>query len=182
MKNYPTSVKNAIAENKPETTLFEFQLVQGTFFLTTAVHDIEYGFNSYIASGLILANEDVKQQSELRVNSLKLRFSGVDQTFTALFQNANQQNRKVLITHVILNNEHQVIGPLLTSRYLINDYGYDDNEQEATLDVNLTNYLSNFNAVAGIRTTQESFRRFYPNSTFFINSKDTGAEFKWGGK
>jgi hypothetical protein len=182
MKNYSQAIKDALTADMPRTELLEMQLAGGTVRLTTADHDIEYLGNTYIASGLILGVSDIKQQQELRVNSLEVEFTAVDQTIVALFLNTNQQNRRAILTQVVLDQRHQVVGALISSRYIVDSVTVDDDEKQATIAVNFTNFLSDFEAVRGIRTTQASFQRFYPNSSAFINSKDIGDELKWGGK
>ena len=182
MKSYSQPIKDALAADNPRTELLEMQLAGGTIRLTTADHDITYAGNTYVASGLVLGVSDIKQQQELRVNSIDIEFTAVDQTVLALFLNTNQQNRRCILSHVVLSDVHQVIGVLISSLFIVDSISVDDSDTKAIIAVSLTNFLSDFDAVRGIRTTQASFQRFYPESTAFINSKDVGADLTWGGK
>lgn len=158
-------------------------LAGGVVRLTDAGHDIVYQGQTYLSGGLVVSVSGIKQQQELRVASLDFQFSAVDQTIVALFSNANQQNRKVIVSTLILDNDnHKPIGLTSSLRNIINKYSIDDNASGATIGVNVSNFLAEFEAVRAIRTTQASFQRFNPNSTAFINSKDTGSDLKWGGK
>lgn len=182
MKNYSQAVRDAIAQGKPRTELFELQLSSGTLFLTTAGHDIVHNSQVYTAGGNILGNGTIDQAKELRVSTVEIVLTAVDQALLALFQNANQQNRQIIISQVILDSTHQVIGVLYSAKFLISQHSVTESDEEATIALAVTNVFSDFNAVNGVRSTMNSFRRLYPTSTAFINATDTGSDLKWGGK
>lgn len=183
MKNLSAEVIAALKTNYTFCNLIKMSLNGGIVRLTDAGHDIVYNSDTYISSGLVAAVSGIKQQQDLRVASVDLAFSAVDQSIVALFSNTNQQNRKVTVSTLILDNEtHQPVGVLQIINYIINKYTIDDDDNGAQIAVNVSNFLAEFDAVRGIRTTQESFKRFYPNTTSFINSKDTGNDLKWGGE
>lgn len=182
MKNYSNAIKDALINENPLTDLYVFNFSSGPVYLTTAAHDIMWSGITYTAGSLVLSSDDIKQQQELRVSQFTVVLTAVDQTLLAILQNANQQNRRVTLRRVVLTETHQVIDELISVNYFINSYSVDDNAEEATVSLDLTNSNGNFESVKGIRTTQNSFKRFYPNTTSFINSKDTKKELKWGGK
>lgn len=182
MKNYSQAVRDAIAQGNARTELFELQLSTSTLFLTTAGHDIVHNSQTYIAGGQILGNGTINQEKELRVSTVEIAITAVDQTILALFQNANQQNRQITISQVVLDSSHQVIGSIYSAKFLISQYSVTESDEEAVIALSVTNAFSDFNAVNGVRTTMNSFRRLYPNSTAFINATDTGSDLKWGGK
>jgi hypothetical protein len=182
MKNYSPEVKQAIKDGKPITCLIEMYLTNGTFYLTTAGADIQYQGLDYIASGLVLSMDSVKQQQELRVAKLRIEFTAVDQALLAIFLNTSQTNRRVKLIWVILDDNNQPIGSIFTANYTIDNPSFDEGKGSSKLGVTITNFLADFEAVRGIFTTQASFSRFYPQTTAFINAKDAGSPLKWGGK
>lgn len=183
MKNLTPEVIAALKTNYTFCSLIRMDLSGGIIRLTDAGHDIVFNGQTYLSSGLVASVAGIKQQQELRVASIDLQFSAVDQSIVALFINANQQNRKVVISTLILDNdEHTAIGTTSIITNIINKHSIDDDDNGATISVNVSNFLSEFEAVRGISTTQASFKRFFPNSTAFINSKDVGNDLKWGGK
>lgn len=182
MKNYTQAVKDAIADENPIVGLIQMNLNGGTIYLTTAAHDIEYAGETWISSGLILSVGELSEKTELSVQSIDIQFTAVDQTIIALFTNNNQQNKSVLLKLAILDNVHQVVGELYSKTYIIDSFSDQNDEDSATINVEVSNFLSDFEAVRGVRTTQASFARFYPNTTSFINSKDIKKELKWGGE
>jgi len=154
-----------------------------TYRFTEAGHDIVYNGDTYVSSGLAIGFGSIKHQQELRIASIDLQFSAVDQTLPALFLTSNQQNRRVTISTLILDNDtHAVIGLLHNKRFNINNFSIDDDAGKASITVNVSNFLSQFQATRGIRTTQSSHARIYHGTTSFINSKDSGANLEWAGE
>lgn len=182
MKNYSQGIKDALANDNPTVTLIEMSLKNGTILLTTAAHDITYNSNDYLASGLVLDVPSSQNQKELSIESVNIEFTAADPTVLALFSNENQVNRRVKITEVILDDDHQVIGELLSKNFTINSWSDEDDGESATVTVELSNWAGYFKTLRGIRTTQASFARFYPGTTSFINSKDIDIDQKWGGE
>lgn len=180
MKNYTQAVINALRNDNPIIHIVEMRLKAGTVRLTSAPHDITYQNEEWISSGLMLDVGDFSESRDLRVESIKVKFTAVDQTVLALFTNNNQQNQKFIIKTLVLDDEHQVIGEVFSKSYTINAYSDEDSGNEASITVELSNFVSDFEAVRGIRSTLSSFARFYPNTTSFINSKDMKKELKWG--
>lgn len=181
MKDYSEAILDNIREGA-RTELVEMQLQGITVRFTTAGHDIVFGGNTYLSGGNFVGIGGVKQEQELRVSTCTFQISLVDQSVLALFQANNPVGRKVVLRHILCDDNDQPIGALLTTTMRIDSYAVDDDETTAGLAVQLSNYLSQFDAVRGIRTTQASFQRFFPGSPCFINSKSAGDDLKWGGK
>jgi len=182
MKNYSQAIKDAITDEQPLVGLIRMNLNGGTIYLTTAAHDIDYLGETWISSGLVLSVASLSEKTELSVQSIDIEFTAVDQSIIALFTNNNQQNKTILLKLAILDDVHQVIGELYSKTYIIDSFSDQNDDNEATINVEVSNFLSDFEAVRGVRTTQASFARFYPNTTSFINSKDIKKELKWGGE
>lgn len=182
MKNYSQAIKDAITDEQPFVGLIQMNLNGGTIYLTTAAHDLEYLGQTWISSGLVLSVASLSEKTELSVQSIDIEFTTVDQSIIAMFTNNNQQNKTILLKLAILDDVHQVIGELYSKTYIVDSFSDQNDEEEATINVEVSNFLSDFEAVRGVRTTQSSFARFYPNTTSFINSKDIKKELKWGGE
>lgn len=181
MKSYSPEILAAIRDGA-RTELVEMQLQGITLRFTTANHDIVFGGNTYLSGGNFVGIGGVKQEQELRVSTCTFQISLVDQTVLALFQSNNPVGRKVILRHILCDDNDQPIGALLTTTMRIDTYAVDDDEETAGIAIQLTNYLSQFDAVRGIRSTQASYQRFFANSPCFINSKSAGEDLNWGGK
>ena len=182
MKNYSEALKAAISNEQAIVGLIQMNLNGSTLYLTTAAHDIDHNGETWVSSGLVLSVASLSEKSELSVQSIEIEFTAVDQSIIALFTNANQQNKNVILKLAVLDDVDQVVGELYSKKYIIDSFSDQNDVDEATIAVEVSNFFSDFEAVRGIRTTQSSFARFYPNTTSFINSKDIKRELKWGGK
>jgi hypothetical protein len=182
MKNYTTQMIDAIKAGAGRTELLTFNLSNGIVRLTTAGHDIVHAGQTFTASGILLDVPSIKQQQELRINTVAVQISVVDQSILALFQAANPVGRDAVISQIIVDDNDQPIGnPLISAAFRIDSFTVDDDERNATMEVELSSYMAQLDTTRGIRTTTDSFRRFYPASTSFINSKSAGDNIKWGG-
>ncbi len=182
MKNYSQTVKDAIANDQPVVGLIQLNLVGGVVYLTTAAHDITYNGIEWISSGLVLQVADLSTDRQQTVQSVTVQFSAADLTIVALFTNNNQQNTEVVIGVYVLNDIHEVVGELYSRTYIVDSHADDNDDSQATISVELSNYLSNYEAVNGVRSTQSSFAKLYPSTTSFNNSKDIDKDLKWGGE
>ena len=182
MRNYSTAVKNALAAGNPTAILFDLNLVDGSYYLTDSQINIDHELTEYLATALVLDYDPFVQKSELSVLDYNIQFTAVDQTILALFRANNQQNKTIKLTKVILDYDYSVIGELSSTTVIIDNYAQTDDIETSTMTVNCSNIFGAWQATRGIVTTQASFQRFVPNSTSFINSKDTSDLDKWGGK
>lgn len=178
MKNYSTAVRNALANDNATCFLIEIQSATQTIYLTDSPRDVIYDGHVWVASGLVLGVENRRQQSQIQVQSLSINFTTADQTIVAIFGNANQKGRAVIVTEVIFNAAgSSAVGELTKQRYIINDYSQSDDQ----FSLDLSNYAARWRMTRGLRTVQSSHQQLYPDSTSFINSKDL-KELDWGGE
>lgn len=182
MKNWVQGVIDAMQGGSPKAaTLYELQLADGTIYLTDAAHDIVHHQQTYTAAGQVLGRDDISSRKSLEVQSINLVFTLVEQGIWAVFGNTSQLNRRVIITEVILDDKNQPIGETLRTVNRVNGVSVDDNEDSATVTVNVSNIMADFEAVRGLRSTQASHQRFYPESTSFINSRGFNKDLEWRG-
>lgn len=182
MRQYSQPILDALANNHATCYIIEMQLEGGTVRLTDAGRDIPFNGETYTANGLVLSVDSIQQRNQLRVQSLGIQFSAVDQTMTALLKNQNQLGRTVVLTKLIFDAQHKnPIGELHSHRYTINNVSEQDGVVgggETTISVDLSNFVARWRAFRGLRTVQSSHQLVYPESTSFINSKDL-KEVEW---
>jgi hypothetical protein len=180
MRNYTTEMINAIENDYPRIELLEFQFSTGNIYLTTCNHQIEDGGNSYLANHLVASAPRVSYEKDLRIINVSIQISGLDDTIGTILAN-NQRNRKVILKTAVLRPEdHVVLGILLSSYYLIDNFDQDVSTETNEFKLNMSSFLSDFDTTNGMRSTQSSHEVRYPNSTSFLNSKDVNKELQWG--
>lgn len=183
MKNWVQGVIDALKNGTgTDVTLYEMQLTGGTVYLTDCARDVSFSGNNYISAGQVISRAGIRHTKELSVASIDIEFTLVEQGIWSIFGNTSQLGRRVIITEVVLNNRGQVIGEKLKTINRVNSINVSDDDDKATVSVNVSNIMADFETVRALRTTQASHQRFWPQSTSFINSKDLTEDLKWGGK
>jgi hypothetical protein len=181
MKNYPTHIKEALRNKDGHT----FQHVITIFLdgqnlrMTDSAFDIVYLGETYLANRLIESIDSVEQEEELTAQELEISFTGVDQTMLALFLNNEQRGRRVVVSRVLMTGDTFLAynTPLLTNNYRIASFSTNGE----TIAVSLRGALTDLFQIKGVVTTMESLRRYYPDTTSFINSANVSEKLKWGG-
>lgn len=181
MKQWDQAVIDALRSGNPTVaTLYEIQARQGAVRMTDAAHDLDYQGATYVSAGQVLGRDDISTRKALEVQSINLTFTLVEQGIWAIFANESQLGRRVIITEVALDDRHRVIGETIRTINRVNSVSVDDDEDSATVSVEVSNLMADFQAVRGIRTTQASHQLMYPSSTSFINAKGF-SEVEWRG-
>lgn len=182
MKNWTQAVINALKGGAPTVaTLYELQLVDGTIRMTDAAHDLSYLNETYLSAGQVLARDDISTRKALEVQSINIQFTLVEQGIWAVFGNKNQVGRRVIMTEVVLDSRHQVVGETIKTINRVNTISVEDSESSAVVNVEISNIMADFQAVRGVRTTQSSHQRFYKDSTSFINARGFSKDLEWRG-
>lgn len=171
--------------NKPGhtvATLIEIRFNGATLYLTDGV-DIEWSGATYLANGLFIGVDTIKEESNINAIETMLTFSAADQSIIAIILNNEQLNREVFIhTALIDPATGQVIpDPISQGRFLITGTAINDAEN-AICSITIASYWTDFERKAGISTTHDSIRRVFPFENGFINSKDIKEDLKWGGE
>lgn len=181
MKNYPNYIKDALRNRDGHIFqhIITMQLESGTLRMTDSAFDIVYQGQTFLANRLIESIDSVEQEEALTAQEVEVSFTAVDQTIPALFLNNEQRGRKVVVNRVLMQGNSNLAYnvPLLTNVYRITAFSTDGQ----TIAVSLRAALTDLFQVKGIVTTMESLRRYYPDTTSFINSANVSDKLKWGG-
>lgn len=161
-----------------------------TFFLNGATlrytengHDIEYGGETYISNGLLIAMGEPKYTSQLRVNEVEISLSGADLTTIALFLNNPQYNRRVIVNRAYLDDDGDVIGePIVLNNFRVIGWGVDDDhEGESIVAIKMASEFADWEKPSGRRTSEASQQRFFSADRGFEFAASVQKELRWGG-
>ena len=178
------AVEAALNSNHTACNLLEIRFSGGnTLYMTDGSVDVNWAGADYIANGLLVGIDTIKQESKLNAIDLPIQFSAADQSIIATILNDEQLNREVFINLAIIDpTSGQVIpDPISIGRYIITGTQINDAER-GIVTITVSSYWSDFERTAGISTTHDSIRRIYPTENGFINTKDIKEDLKWGGE
>jgi len=160
-------------------------LVQMDF--STAIKITDYGRNlaalatTFISSGNFLNLSSAAETSDIRVNSLNLSLSSVDQTYVALFLNNNYMDVRARIWRAVLDSSDAVIGdPILIFDGRIVDYTISDSERESEISIEIASHWKDFELSKGRLTNTNSQKMFFPSDKGFDFAPQTVKDVKWG--
>jgi len=149
--------------------------------MTDNFHAIASGGENFLPAGHLLSIQDVQETEELRVGSLKISLSSVDQAFVSIFLNIDYLNRRVRIWNAILNASGQIVGQAIpTFDGEITGYGITESRNSSTISVSCASHWADFERKAGRLTNNNSQQYFFPNDTGFRFAAESVKDIKWG--
>jgi hypothetical protein len=152
-------------------------------YITDYGQDITYNSQNYDASSYILEVGGASETGDIRVNSMDLILSAVEQSYVSLFLNNNYVNVAVTIQRACLDDNGAVIGePITYFDGRIVGYGIEDSGQDSTLNVEIASHWQDFDKVQNRKTNSKSQQFWFPNDRGFQYAASTITNLKWGRK
>ncbi len=181
-----TAVKNEYAtRNINAVHLVEIDLGSTIVYFTensfNLVSDISGTSQTYLSSGVLLDVTNVQESAGINLSRLNLTLTGVDQTYISLALNNNITHNNVNIYRVLLDASNSIIAnPFLLYKAFINGYEIIDNNNTATIKLDIESHFANASQVNGRITNNKTQQRFFINDTFFKYSDQIFNDIQWG--
>ena len=126
---------------------------------------------------------DVKETSDLRVNTVDITLSGVEQSYVSLFLSQNYIDVPARIYRAVLDDNDVVIGsPILVFNGVITSYDIQDSKSDSTVTVQIASHWKDFEKENGRKTNDNSQKIYFPNDEGFEFAAKTIKDLKWGRK
>jgi len=188
MRTVTASMTTALtAETGSVCHLFELDFSSGTIYLTTAVHDISWSGNTYVALGGHLSYEAVQESADLDGAGVQVTLDGVDQTIIALVLGQEYIGRTARIHQVHFGADGAIVAdPVLLFQGLLNadwqiDEDPDPNQATCTVRTTMISELSKFRERRGLQSDTESAQRHYSGDTFWRHQPPVARNFVYWG-
>tara|TARA_R110000868_G_scaffold403432_1_gene680711 strand:+ start:143 stop:697 length:555 start_codon:yes stop_codon:yes gene_type:complete len=163
-------------------TLIKFDL-SSTLYLTDWDRDLSALSQTWSSSAHFLGVSDVTETSNLRVNTLDVTLSGVEQAYVAIFLAQNYIDRPAQIYRAAIDGSDAVIGsPILLFSGLITGYAIQDGKDTSTITVQLASHWKDFEKEVGRKTNHNSQSIHFPSDKGFEFAAKTIKDLKWGRK
>jgi hypothetical protein len=157
---------------------FEFS---STLRFTDYGHSITYDSNTYAAVNGFIDLSDPSESEDLRVNSLTVQMSGVEQSFISIFLTALWVNRRALLQVAFLDANDAVIGePVTLFDGLISNFSISETADTSVVDIVVASHWANFERKAGRLTNNNSQQYLFPGDLGMQFSASVVADIKWG--
>tara|TARA_R110000796_G_scaffold61478_2_gene142336 strand:- start:479 stop:1033 length:555 start_codon:yes stop_codon:yes gene_type:complete len=149
--------------------------------ITDNYHAVEFEGDDFEPVGHLLKIGQPQETQELRVGTVKLTLSGVDQAYISIFLSQTYINRRVRIWKAVLDDAGQIIGDaIITFDGQVTGYGIQDGEQTSTIDLSCASHWADFERKAGRLTNINSQQYFFPADTGFRYAANSMKDIKWG--
>lgn len=181
-----TAVKNEYAtRNINAVHLVEIDLGSTIVYFTensfNLVSDISGTSQTYLSSGVLLDVTNVQESAGINLSRLNLTLTGVDQTYISLALNNNITHNNVNIYRALLDASNSIIAnPFLLYKAFINGYEIIDNNNTATIKLDIESHFANASQINGRITNNKTQQRFFINDTFFKYSDQIFNDIQWG--
>ena len=163
-------------------TLIRFDF-SSVLYLTDWDRDISALSATWNSSPHFLGVGDVKETSDLRVNTVDITLSGVEQSYVSLFLSQNYIDVPAKIYRAVLDDNDVVIGsPILVFNGVITNYDIQDYKSESTVTVQIASHWKDFEKENGRKTNDNSQKIYFPNDEGFEFAAKTIKDLKWGRK
>ena len=150
-------------------------------YLTDYVHDLVVGGYTYTASSHLLSVGAPRESRDLRVNTVSVALSGVDQTYTTLFLTNAHVNKQVKFSKVLIDDDGTLIGQsILAFDGRITRFEIKETNRTSELTIEVASHWADFEKTAGRLTNTNSQQRFFPNDLGFAYAANTIRDLRWG--
>ena len=161
-------------------TLIQFDL-SSTLYLTDWDRNLSALAQTWSSSPHFLGVGDVTETSNLRVNTIDVTLSGVEQAYVTIFLAQNYIDRSVKIYRAAIDSSDAVIGsPILLFEGLIAGFNIQDSKDTSTITVQLASHWKDFEKEVGRKTNNNSQSIHFPADRGFEFAAKTIKDLKWG--
>lgn len=149
--------------------------------ITDWARNISYGGNTYTSSVHLIDYGTFNESSELRINSVNVTLSAVEQTYVSLFLGSNYMDTRTRIWRAVLNSSDSVIGDaILVYDGRIAGYTISDTESESTITVDVASHWKDFELINGRKTNHNVQQLHFSGDKGFEFAAVTQKDIKWG--
>ncbi len=166
-------------------SLVEIGLYGATnLYYTDSPFDITINSRTYDAQGIFLGISENQETADLQVTSINLTLSALDSNTVSTVAKSANINQTVTIEKVLL--DPTTYAPIGTNETIvifkgkIVGYRIDNNNDTATLVLEINSQFTNFLKTVGRKTNLGSFQKEHPTDFSMEYSHEPTRDIKWG--
>lgn len=144
------------------------------------ITDNAYDISGYTASGHVIEVGSPTETRDLRVNTLNIGLSGVDQAYISLFLQSDWINRRASVQKAVISGSSIVGAPLTVFEGQITRFQINESDRGSDITVAIASHWADFERKAGRLTNNVTQQYFFPDDVGFEYSANTVKDIKWG--
>ena len=138
---------------------------------------------TWTSSSHLLEVADVSESADLKVGSLNITLSGVEQSYISVFLNNDYIDVPVDIYRAVIDSSDAVVGtPILVYSGLITNFTIEDTETESRVTVETASHWKDFEKKNGRQTNHNTQQLYFSGDEGFEYAASTIKDLKWGRK
>jgi len=152
-------------------------------YLTDAPGDITWDGKLFLSMGQVLSISDIAEEQDLKIESIDITLSAIDNSIVKLFLDYDYIDRRVVVHRAVVGSNYQPVGtPALVFDGRLDQPRLVDDWQSgtATLGVTASSHWSDYDSTGGRHTNDTEHQVLFPGDTFFATSTETQKDVKWG--
>jgi hypothetical protein len=158
----------------------QFQTPQ---YLTDYAHNLSYDGQTYDNNSSLLTIAAPRESHDLRVNSLNMKLSGVNQTFISIFLTSDWINRKVIIRQALIDDDGDIIGePFVVFDGQMTQFEVSETNKTSNVTVSIASHWADFEKTNGRFTNNNSQQFSFPGDRGMEYAANSIRDIKWGKK
>lgn len=169
-------------------TLIDIGVYGGTdLHYTDCPFNIDYNGTTYTAQGKFLGISEASETADLQITNINLILSALDLTTVQTLGKSNQINQEVTVRRAFLDpTDNSLIGDSAGDQAItifqgsVGGYRIKDEQNTATLNIEVSSQFTNFDKVSGRRTNQGSLQKEFATDFGFEYSHESLKDIKWG--
>ena len=151
--------------------------------LTDLGRNITAFSNTFTASSHMLGIGEVSESTEVRVNSMSLELSGVEQTYVSLFLGTDYIDVWVSVWRAVLNSSGTIVGdPFLYFKGVISGYEIKETRETTTISVEVASHWKDFEKLNGRKSNHNSQQLHFAGDLGLEYGARIIKDIKWGRK
>jgi hypothetical protein len=158
-----------------------------TFVFPTTVrfteygHSLAYGGNTFNAVNGFLDLSEPSESEDLRINSLTVKMSGVEQSFISIFLSSTWLNRRALLQVAFLDVNDAVVGePITLFDGLVSNFSINETSNTSSVDIVVASHWADFERKAGRLTNNHSQQYLFAGDLRMAFAASTVSDLRWG--
>ena len=150
-------------------------------YYTDYSRDLSSQGNTYVAGGHFLQIASPSESAKLKVGSVNLDLSDVDQSFIAIMQTQDWINRKIYISRALIDNTGEIVpNPFMIFEGQMTQYQVTEDSKKGSVIISIASHWADFKKKAGRFTNNNSQQYYYPGDKGMEFSPEIVKDIKWG--
>lgn len=149
--------------------------------ITDNFHKVTKGSDVFLPAGHLLGIGQTQETQELRIGSLQITLSAVDQAYVSIFLTSDYLNRRVRIWKAVLSSSGAIVGDAIpTFDGEITGFSIAEDRETSAITVSCSSHWADFERKAGRFTNNNSQQYFFPSDTGFRFAAKSIKDIQWG--